>query len=362
LQKITADKPDENAIFSPVSIALALALVEAGADGETKREIAHFLTPQGMNHADPNGFYQSLQKQLQIKNDKAKLTIANGLFHAENLDMKQTYTDNVKACFETEISEAPFQTNAEAARQKINQWVSAKTASKIPELFKSGSIDQATSAVLANAIYMLAAWDEKFTETEDLPFYRLGNTNQAQTVPFLSRVGKYRYGSTDSLELVELPYDDVPLSFFIILPKQRDGVKAVQQALTGDQLFSLFGQVQTKRVTLKLPKFQARLSLDLKPMLQQLGLQKMFSNQANFSRMAVQAMKVSDAVHEAYIKINENGTEAAAATGVKMVLLSAQYPPPEPVTFIADHPFIFAIVHKPTSAIVFMGKLNSVQQ
>jgi len=172
---------------------------------------------------------------------------------------------------------------------------------------------------------------------------------------------KRRYVSKDKFDALELPYFGVPLSMFIILPKERDGIKSVEQSLTGDQLITLFGETELRDVQLKLPKFTIRQSIDLKNVLQQLGLQKMFSNSANFSRMATDPLKVSDAVHEAYIKVNENGTEAAAATGFKMVFLSASMPDPDPISFIADHPFIFAIVHKPTSAIAFIGKVNSVE-
>jgi len=348
-------KPDSNAIFSPVSISLALALVESGAAGDTKTEIQRFLGPPGSNQQ------QSLQRQLQIQTDKVRVSIANGFFYAEILNLKDDYVNQVKQCFDTEITKEPFATDADGARQKINQWVSNKTAEKIPELFKSGSITPDTAAVIANAIYLKAAWADRFEQTENRAFYKSGQTNQAQTVPFMLRTDKYGYASKDNFDAVEIRYDGVQLSMFVLLPKQRDGIKSLEQSLTGEQLISLFGEMDRRQVELKLPKFTIRQSIDLKEVLQQLGIQKMFSDEANFSRMTTDDIKVSGAVHEAYIKVNENGTEAAAATGFKMVFLSASMPDPEPVSFIADHPFIYAIVHKPTSAIAFIGKVNSVE-
>lgn len=353
-------KPDSNVIFSPVSIALALALVESGAEGGTKNEIQSLIGSQGSS--DSSNLYQSLQHTLQINGENSRLSIANGLFYSESLRLKEDYVSKMRQCFETQVTQEPFAAQPEEARRRINQWVSNATADKIPELFKQGTIDAGTMAVLANAVYMKAAWQDRFLQTQDLPFYRSGKANQAQTVPFMVRKEEYRYASADSYETVELAYSGAPLSMFIILPKQRDGIAVLEKSLTGDQLISLFGKTENRQVALKLPKFTMRQSVDLKSVLTKLGLKQMFSDQANFSRLAIDPLKVSGAVHEAYIKVNENGTEAAAATGFMMVAMSMPMPQEPPVPFIADHPFLFAIVHKPTGAIAFMGKVDSVEK
>jgi len=362
-QKITTSKPNTNVIFSPVSIALALALVESGAAGTSRSQIQRFLSPPGSNSADSSDLYQSLQRQLQINSDKAKVNIANGLFYSDKgLELKADYVSKVKKCFETQIAKEPFQTNPDQARLEINQWVSNATAGKIPNLFQQGSIDSRTLAVLASAIYLKAAWDEKFDRFENLPFYQSGNANQAKTVSFMVQQEDYHYAENDNVVTVGLPYSSVPLTMYILLPKQRSGIQAFERSLTGETLKMLLNQTTNRQVALKLPKFTIRQSTDLKSVLQQLGVQQIFTDSADFSRMAERGMKVSDALHEAYIKVNENGTEAAAVTAFKMVPLSARYPPEQPVSVIADHPFIFAIVHEPTSAILFMGKVNSAEE
>jgi len=268
----------------------------------------------------------------------------------------------VKQCFETQIDKAPFKTNTEEARRQINQWVSNATAQKIPELFKPRKIDATTVAVLANAIHMKAAWADRFERTENLPCYKLGKANQAQTVSFMVQEKRYAHASNDKADVVEIPYDGAPLSMYILLPKQRDGMQAIESAMNGQQLKSLFTGTTQKMVTLKVPKFSIRSEVALKTVLQQLGVNKIFSDQADFSRMADGKLKVSDAVHEAFIKINENGTEAAAATGFQILPGAPAPPPGPPISFIADHPFMFSIVHKPTGALVFAGKVNFIQE
>jgi serpin B len=354
-------KPEENLVFSPISIALALALVESGASGATRNELQAHLSPPGSNEADSSALYESLQHQLQIKGgDKAAFTIANGLFHAQSLMVKPEFLNRTKKCFETQVEKATF-TDAEAARRQINQWVSEKTVQKIPELFKTGSIDTATLAVLANAVYLKAAWADRFEQSEDLPFYKFGQDNQAQTVPFVVQERRYSYAENDKVKVVEIPYEGVSsMSFYIFLPKQRAGLQAAED-INKEQLKSLFSSFSEKKVTLKFPKFTFRTSIDLKNVLQQIGVNKIFTNDADLTRMAETRLKVDKAVHEAFIKVNENGTEAAAATGFSMVPMSLP-PPVDPVTFIADHPFFFSIVHKPTKTNLFLGKVVKVEQ
>jgi serpin B len=304
--------------------------------------------------------YESLQHQLQIKGDKTAFSIANGLFHAESLTINPEYLNRTKQCFETQVEKAPFN-DVEAARRQINQWVAEKTSQKIPELFKSGSVDPTTLAVLANAVYLKASWADRFERSEDLPFYKFGRDNQAQTVPFVAQERKYSYAENDQVQVVEIPYESVSaLSFYIGLPKQRTGLQAAED-MNKEQLKSLYSSFTQKKVNLKFPKFAFRSSIDLKTVLQQIGVNKIFANDADLSRITDRELKVDNAVHEAFIKVNENGTEAAAATGFSIVPKKAE-PPSPPVNFIADHPFFFSIVHKPTKTLLFIGKVVKVEQ
>jgi serpin B len=351
-------KPDQNLVFSPVSISLALALVESGASGETQNEIRSRL---GANQLESNVLYGSLQHQLQIKDEeKTKLNIANGFFYSRDLTVKPEFVNKTKQCFETQVENVQFKTDSEAARRHINQWISEKTVQKIPELFKGDSINAQTVAVLANALYLKAAWEHPFRQSQNLSFYKFGR-DETQTVSFMIEERRYSYAENERMQVVEIPYAGTSgLVMYIVLPKQRDGLQGVETA-TKDEYDALWGSFSTRKVNLKLPKFTIRSSANLKEVLQQLGINKMFSEQADLSRMSDQRLMVSSAVHEAFIKVNENGTEAAAATGFGISLMSM--PRPEtPVQFTADHPFAFVIKHVPTKANIFAGRVVKVDQ
>jgi serpin B len=358
------NKPEENLVFSPVSIALGLALVESGTSGSTRTELQNHLAPPGSNQADSSTLYESLQHQLRIKGgEKVSLNIANGLFYSESLTVKPEFINHTIKCFDTQVDKAPFRTDADAARRQINQWVSEKTSQKITELLKATDIDPTTVAVLANALHLKAAWTNRFERTENLPFYKFGRDNQAQTVPFLVQERTYNYAENDKVQAVEIPYEGVSaLSFYILLPKQRGGLQSFESDLNKEQLKALGASAAPKVVNLKFPKFTVRSTSDLKTVLQQLGVEKIFSDQADFSRLATGQLKISKVVHEAFIKVNENGTEATAATA-SVILPGAPAPPVSPpVAFVADHPFIFSIVHKPTKAVIFLGKVTKVEE
>jgi serpin B len=353
-------KPEENLVFSPVSIALALALVESGANGATRNELQAHLSPPGSNEADSSKLYESLQHQLQIKGEKTSFSVANGMFHAESINLKPEFANRTKQCFETQVDKAPFN-DVEAARRQINQWVSEKTAQKIPELFKSGSLAPTTVALLANAVYLKAAWADRFERSEDLPFYKFGRDDQAQTVPFVVQERKYLHAENDKIQVIEIPYEGASsLAFYVFLPKQRAGFQAAEN-IDKEQLKTLFSTFSQKKVNLKLPKFSFRSSIDLMQVLQQIGVNKIFTEESDLSRIADRAIKIDKAVHEAYIKVNENGTEAAAATGFSIVPMMAELPS-QPINFIADHPFFFTIAHKPTKTLLFAGKVVKIEQ
>jgi len=363
-KKITELNPDGNVVFSPVSIALALALVEAGAATQTQTELKQVLAPTGYN-GDVSTLYQSLQHELRIQGENAKLSVANALFYHKAFTLKPEYLSKVKKCFETAIDQVDFQ-QSEAARQKINTWVSDATVQKIPELIKPNVLTADTKAVLANAIYLKAAWEERFELLEDIKFYELGQTNKAKTVKFMSHTGSYMYAGNDDFEIVEIPYKEAPISMFIIKAKGSANVATVIPKFATTPPLKLWESAQYRKIALKLPKFTIRLPTDLTTILGQLGLSSMFSDAgADFSRMdASNSIRVSSVVHEAYIKVNENGTEAAAATAVIMTkTFSGRIPwPEEPIPFTADYPFVFSIVHRPTDAFLFSGRVNTIQQ
>jgi len=362
-KKIVAAKPDKNIIFSPVSIALALALVENGAAGETQAEFKKLLSPQNQT-SEISHFYESLQKTQQSSDENIKLTIANGLFASEDLIFKPEYLKRAKNCYNAEVDKVNFKKTAEALR-KINGWVANATADRIPELLSPDAIDENTKSVLTNAIYFKAPWDEKFEVlTDPIDFYKFGRDNEKQRVPFMGRVAKFKYAADADVQYVKIPFSEEKFYFNIMLPKKRDGIQAVEQKTNWTQLRALRQKIAVTKLDLKFPKFTIRTPTKLTEILKQIGLVKAFSNGADFSRMSSQSLAISDVIHEAFIKVNENGTEAAAATAVihklRMAAPSAATAPP-PIPFIVDHPFSFTITHKDNEVPLFAGKVNFIE-
>jgi len=253
-----------------------------------------------------------------------------------------------------------FAKQLEQAREKINKWVSQKTSDKIPELFKRGVLTEDVKMVLANAIYFKASWKSSFNkaQTKQSTFYR--NGHEQQNVQFMHETSEHRHVSTNDLDAVELAYDHPELAMVVVLPKARDGLRNLEKRLTGKELRDIISRLQHRQVQVQLPKFTVRTPTNLKNVLSKMGLDHMFSNQADFSRMSESQLKVDSAIHEAYIDVNENGTEGAAATGIAIVSRSS-IEPIDRTSFVADHPFLYAVVHKQTNAIVFLGKVNSVE-
>jgi len=366
-KNVSAGAADKNVVLSPLSVALAVALLESGASGETRKEIQNVLLAKAAAaDGEVLASYRALQKQVQIDQPKSRLTVANGVFISKSASLKSEYVKIVKECFESESESLDFTgEKLEESRQRINSWVSDKTVKKIPELFKPGSLTPNVALVLANAIYFKSSWKNSFNAGATQPgkFYRsgAGAGQNEQTVSFMKDRADYGYAKSGDAEILDLPYDNKDFSMYIVLPTARDGLPALERGLTGPALKSLLASVRGASVKVEIPKFIVRTSVDLNQILAAMGLAKMFSQGAEFERMSEVALKVSRGVHEAYINVNENGTEAAAATGFAMVPRMGR-PPVEPKVFVADHPFLYAIVHKPTGAVIFLGKVNYVEE
>jgi len=343
--------------MSPVSVALALALLENGASGNTRNLIKNLLVQAGSN-VEVLSVYRDLQTQLRINDEKSKLTIANGIFPDQALTLKADYLSTTKDCYDTEVQKFDFK-QLEPTRQSINEWVSNKTNAKIPELFKPGVLTPDTVMVLANAVYFKGAWQNAFQATNTAPqtFHKL--TRDTQTVPFMRTSGNFKFANSSDVQVLELSYTHPELAMYIFLPNAVDGLQQVEQTLSSQKFKTLISSVQSQQMKIEMPKFVIRLPTDLKDVLSNMGLGVMFSDGAEFGRMSDVALKVSKAVHEAYIDVNENGTEAAAATGFSMVPRSGV---PPGLKIVVDHPFLYTIVHKKTSAILFLGRVNFIEE
>ena len=250
-----------------------------------------------------------------------------------------------------------FAGNPESARQQINGWVAKKTQDKIPELLAPGQVTGLTRLVLCNAIYFKGKWLKQFDPkaTQLQPFF-VGGTRPVNT-PLMSQETRVKSHVTPELSIIALPYTGDNLSLVILLPKANEGLPALEQRMTAAALGEWLTALDTARevqAQVFLPKFKLNLRLELTKTLADMGMGKAFSDQADFSGMSARGdLNISDVIHQAFVDVNEEGTEAAAATGVGMRTTSVM----RTQVFRVDHPFIFLIRENSTGSVLFLGRV-----
>lgn len=351
---------DGNLVFSPASIMIALAMTYAGARGATAEEMADVLH---IDLDDPS-FHQAmnaLDLALESRNfeqgdDKVQLSVANSLWAQQDTTFEKPFLDTLAADYGAGVRLVDFKTAAEAARVQINHWVADETNDKITDLIPSGALDPMTRLVLVNAIYLDATWAQQFdpNDTADLPFHRLAG--DTVTVPMMHQTGRFAYGAGDGWQAIQMPYSGNDLAMLVIVPDQgrfHEVEGRLGGGLIDDAVAAAAGVTD---VSLTIPKFEFRTKAGLNDALGTLGMHDAFDPaKADFSGMTTEeALYISDAIHEAYISVDEEGTEAAAATAIVMRATSA---PLSEVQLTVDRPFIFALRDTTTGAVLFLGRV-----
>lgn len=358
---------DGNVVFSPASIVTALAMTYAGANGTTAQEMAdtlHFSLSGDALHKAFNSLDAALesrswqQKSAEGKDEGVLIKTANSLWAQKDLTFEQAFLDTLAADYGAGVRLVDYQTAAEAARKAINKWVSDNTNAKIPELIGQGVLDALTRLVLVNAVYLDATWANQFDPhaTTDGDFTTLAGDKV--TTKMMSQAEVMPYAAGDGWKAVELPYLRDELGMLLIVPDSGKFAEVEGQLGTG-LIDSVEGRLGSDHeVALTLPKFKFRTQATLTQALGTLGMKTAFDpNAADFSGMTKQAsLYISDVIHEAYIDVDEEGTEAAAATAVVMRLTAAM--PTEQVQLTIDRPFLFAIRDRATGAILFLGRVT----
>ena len=258
--------------------------------------------------------------------------------------------------------EVNFHAQPDEAVTTINAWVSDKTREKIRELVKRDFISDDTRLVLTNAIYFKGQWVELFDKgsTTDEDWH---GPNGISKVPMMHRTGGYyHYYQGDGFQALDMPYEGFELSMLIVLPTNKDGLTALETRFTSEGLYPQVaaGLCQEEGIIVSLPRFTVEAEFSLKPVLCALGAELAFSDEADFSGIGQEPLQISEVVHKAFVEVNEEGTEAAAATGVSMGLCAVR-PATEPVVFKADHPFLFFIKDRDTNAVLFAGRVLDPQ-
>ncbi|XP_058603582.1 leukocyte elastase inhibitor-like isoform X2 [Onychostoma macrolepis] len=375
-KKIGGGNASKNVFYSPISISSALAMVLLGAKENTAAQmfkvISHlfriyifkcfFSNASDQIHSS----FNKLMSELNKPGAPYVLGLANRLYGEQSYQFLEKFLNDAKRYYEAGLEEVDFKKKSEAARVNINKWVEKKTQEKIKDLLGPRSVIETTKLVLVNAIYFKGNWEKKFPKeaTRDGQF----KLNKTQTKPVKMMRQKSKFPLTfipemDS-QVLELPYVGKNLSMLIILPNEihdeTTGLQKLEKALTYEKLMEWTkpSKMQKQEVRVSLPRFKMEETYDMKNLLISMGMEDVFDGQkVNLSGMSPNKdLVVSGVIHKAYVEVNEEGTEAAAATAI-VGLTTAM--PVDPKTFTADHPFLFFIRHNPSNSILFFGRFCS---
>ncbi len=367
-------KANSNALLSPYSIQSALAMAYAGADGDTRTQMAKVLHYPQHERALHQSFAALQEALAQGVNDNAEhrktmregdpivLTEANRLFGQQGYEFCQPFLDVVKGSYSAPLETMDFVNNSEKERGKINKWVEKQTHKRICDLIPSGGLDRDTRLVLVNAIYLKAPWSEPFNAgaTEPRPFHVKGG--DSLKVPTMFRKGEMGYVKREGYQVISVPYFGGGLQFLVLLPDTKDGLPALEAKLTPEILQGCT-KLDARELELYMPKFKLEPPLfKMGKVLRSLGMTGAFDEPkgtANFDRMAPRKtddyLRISEVFHKTFLALDEKGTEAAAATGSSaLYAIDAG----EPVEVRVDRPFLFAIQHHDSGACLFMGRVT----
>ncbi|CAJ1081852.1 leukocyte elastase inhibitor-like [Xyrichtys novacula] len=383
-KQLSEDDQKANVFFSPFSISSALAMVMLGARGNTAAQMLEVL---GFNERDqPKKTEEEEQMQMQMQSQQTggvkdvhaefgnlltllndpsalySLVTANRLYGEQSFKFHESFLADIKAHYSAELESEDFKTKAEEARININTWVKEKTQGKISDLLSQGAINELTKLVLVNAIYFKGTWEQIFDKelTIDHPF-RISKSD-TKTVKMMCMEKSFFYNSIPELniKILEVPYKGRELSMLIFLPDDIEddttGLEKLQKELTYQNFEQWTEKMNHGQVEVKFPRFKLEETYSMVETLKKLGMTDLFSSlRSDFSGMSpVKGLAVSEVVHKAFVDVNEEGTEAAAATGITMETLMGYIG--KPFSFVADHPFLFFIKHKPSNTVLFAGR------
>jgi serpin B len=351
---------DGNVVYSPYSISTALAMTYAGARTKTAEQMAqvlHFTLPQERLHPAAGALIRDLSGTAQGKKRNYQLYVANALWGQKDYGFLKDFVTLTRTCYDAGLTEVDFVSAREAARATINNWVEKKTQNKIKELLKEGHLKPETRLVLTNAIYFKAEWEKKFIRevTRKAPFQV--SAKQKVQAPLMAQRGQFAYLDGGTFQMLALPYAGKELSMLLLLPKKVDGLAALEKALTAENLDKWHKKLKATEVEVFLPKFKVTGAFELKKVLKAMGMESPFSPMAaDFSGMngGSDPLFISEVVHQTFVDVNEEGTEAAGATAAVVAMGGI---PPKAVAFRADHPFVFLVRDNRSGSVLFVGRV-----
>jgi serpin B len=355
---------DGNLFFSPASISVALAMTYAGAAGSTETEMAktlHFEMPKSQLNEQMRALLESLN--AKEKRQGYRLEVANRLWGQDGSKFLDDFLKVTRDDYGAELARLDFH-QPEAARDTINKWVEDKTQDKIKDLIASPSSISGARLVLTNAVYFKGEWHDPFKSNLTKPETFHVSRSRSHKTPLMHQKHHFRYAAGEGLQLLDLPYGDDSLSMIVLLPNKVEGLAHLESSLSTANLQRWLDAARSEEVIVYLPKFKTSAEFQLAGTLKAMGMPSAFDpTSADFSGMSGQKdLFISAVMHKAFVDVNEEGTEAAAATGVVMRPMAMRGGTQEPPVFRADHPFVFLIRDNRSGAILFLGRVVDPQK
>lgn len=373
-EELLRGNSENNLFSSPLSITMALGMAYAGARGETRAQMREVLR-YPLDDAALHGAFGSVRETLNARATGVEeangrygaeddpvpftLSIVNAMWGQEAYPFLESYDTILKEAYDSELREVNYIEDAAGARDAINEWVAGETDDRIDELLPAGALNSLTRLVLVNAVYFLANWkypfDDEITSTESFQAV----DGREYEVPMMRQEHSWLYGEVDGVQVVELPYIGEEVSMVVLLPPEGS-FGSFEDSLTSESIGSYVTGVEEREGEVRLPRFGFSAGFTLGDVLRSMGMVDAFDEQAaDFSGIADpsetgESLLIDDVYHDAFVAVDEEGTEAAAATGVVIRTESA---PSDPFSLVADRPFVFVIRDRPTNAVLFVGRV-----
>jgi len=355
---ITVAKPQQNVFISPLSIALALQMTAHGSAGATWNAMAGAMAMSGLSQSEAAAGNLALRDDLVSADKKVRLDIANSLWLRKGVMLRKQFADDCGKYYQASVTTLDFA--RPSAVTTINDWVAKNTNGRIKEIVSELTPEEIL--VLVNAIYFKGSWSKEFDPklTSAREFHLVSGPAQRR---MMNREDRFRYKADDAMQAVALPYGDGRLNMYVFLPREKDGLGRLTDATKPDNFAALFDGFDERKGTVVLPRFKIEFEQNLVKTLRALGMELAFTPGADFSRMVVPpaTAAISDVLHKTFVEVNEEGTEAAAVTGVKM-MATAMPREEEKFSFVCDHPFLCAIRDDETGSVLFLGAIYDPKQ
>ncbi|XP_010604990.1 neuroserpin [Fukomys damarensis] len=352
---------DENILFSPMSIALAMGIMEFGAQGSTLKEIRHSMDYDNLKTGEEFSFLKDFSNMVTAEESQYVMKIANSLFIQNGFHVSDKFLQMMKKYFNAEVNHVDFSQNVAVANY-INKWVENNTNNLLKDLVSPRDFDAVTHMALINAVYFKGNWKSQFRPENTRTFSFTKDDESEIQIPMMYQQGEFYYGEFSDgsneaggiYQVLEIPYEGDEISMMLVLSRQEVPLATLEPLVKAQLIEEWANSVKKQKVEVYLPRFTVEQEIDLKDILKALGITEIFIKDANLTTLSDnKEIFLSKAIHKSFIEVNEEGSEAAAASGmIAISRMAVLYP-----QVIVDHPFFFLIRNRRTGTILFMGRV-----